>query len=337
MLVLAIYLLLLILFSFLLIKSTEILIQALQRLSHISRIGKFALTSSLMALATSLPELFVGITAALEKEPSLAVGNILGSNIADISLVIGGAAVIGGSLGVVGSFLKKDVFYAFLAGGFPLVLLFDGKLTKVEGLILLLTYGIYNYTVLLDKRRRKYNSGQLAKKIIKRLNYKGTEKQIAWVFFGAILLVFSADAIVKIASLIALSFRVPLFLIGLFLVAIGTSLPELSFEIGAIRKRQVGMVFGDLLGSITANSTLILGVVAFINPVVLESGFKPYLWATAAYFLIFSLFWLFVKTKHKLERWEGLILILVYIVFIFFEFWRVNHNTASIMYLGPVK
>jgi cation:H+ antiporter len=331
---LIIYLLLLILFSFLLIKSTEILIQALERLSQMSKIGKFALTSSLMALATSLPELFVGITAALEKQSSLALGNVLGSNIANISFVIGGAAIIGGSIGVAGNFLKKDIFYTFLAGGFPLILLFDGKLSRVEGLILLLVYGIYNYTVLLEKKRKKYTSGQLAKKIITRLNHKGTERQIAWVFLGALLLVFSADAIVKIAGLVAFSFKVPLFLIGLFLVAIGTSLPELSFEIGAIRKKQVGMVFGDLLGSITANSTLILGIVALINPVILESGFKPYLWATLAYFLIFGLFWLFIKTKRKLERWEGLVLFLVYILFIIFEFWRISQAPATVMYSG---
>ncbi|MFC1710961.1 sodium:calcium antiporter [Patescibacteria group bacterium] len=318
------YLVLLIFFSFLLIKSTEILIQALNRLSRISRIGKFALTTSLMALATSLPELFVGITAALENQSSLALGNVLGSNIANISLVIGGAALVGGSIGVAGTFLKKDIFYAFLAGAFPLVLLIDGKLTRVEGLLLLLVYGIYNYTVLLERRRKKYSTGELAQKIIKRLNHKGTEKQIAWVFLGAALLVFSADSVVKIAGLIAHSFKVPLFLVGLFLVAIGTSLPELSFEIGAIRKKQVGMVFGDLLGSITANSTLILGVVALINPVFLDGGLKPYLWATLAYFLIFMLFWLFIRTKKKLERWEGLVLLLVYIAFVIFEFWRAS-------------
>lgn len=322
--VLFLYLALLIFFSFLLIKATEILIQALSRLSKISRVGKFALTSSLMALATSLPELFVGITAALEGQSSLALGNVLGSNIADVSLVIGGAALIGGSIGVVGSFLKKDILYAFVAGGFPLVLLIDGRLSRVEGLILLLLYGVYNYTVLIEKKKRKHTNGGLARKIIRRLNHRGTEKQLAWVFLGAALLVFSADAIVKIAGLIAQSFRVPLFLIGLFLVAIGTSLPELSFEIGAVRKKEVGMVFGNLLGSIIANSTLILGVVALINPVVLDSGLKPYLWATAAFFFIFLLFWFFVRTKRKLERWEGWALLIIYFIFMFFEFWRMS-------------
>lgn len=335
--ILFIYLGLLIFFSFLLIKSTEILIQALNRLSRTSRIGKFALTSSLLALATSLPELFVGITAALEKKPSLALGNVLGSNIANISLVIGGAALVSGSIGVVGNFLKRDIFYAFLAGSFPLVLLIDGRLTRVEGLLLVLIYGVYNFTVLLERKKRKYTTGQITRKIIRRLNHRGTEKQLAWVFLGAALLVFSADAIVKTAGLVAYEFKVPLFLVGLFLVAIGTSLPELSFEIGAVRKKEVGMVFGDLLGSITANSTLILGTTALISPIVLEAGFKPYFWATIAFLLIFLIFWFFVKTKKKLERWEGLVLLIIYIVFIFFEFWRVKSYPASVYFSQPIK
>ncbi len=334
---LIVYLLLLLFFSFLLIKSTEILIQALNRLSKISKIGKFAITSFLLALATSLPELFVGITAALEKQSSLALGSILGSNIADISLVIGGAAIVGGSIGVVGNFLKKDILYAFLAGFFPLVLLFDGKLSRVEGLLLLLVYGIYNYTVLFKRKVKKYTTGQMAKKILVRLNHKGTEKQLAWVFLGAALLVFSADGLVKVAGLLAQSFKAPAFIVGLFLVGMGTSLPELSFEIKAIRKREVGMVFGDLLGSITANSTLILGIVALINPIVLEAGFKPYLWATVAYIIIFSLFWLFVKTKRRLERWEGVLLLLLYFLFILFEFWRLNQAPGTIFFSEPLK
>lgn len=331
-----IYLGLLIFFSFLLIKSTEILISALNRLSRSARIGKFALTSSLLALATSLPELFVGITAALEKQSSLALGNVLGSNIADISLVIGGASLISGSIGVVGNFLKKDIFYAFLAGAFPLALLIDGRLSRVEGLLLLLVYGIYNYTVLLERKKRKYSSSQMAKKIIRRLNHRGTDRQLAWVFLGAALLVFSADAIVKLAGLIAFNFKVPLFLVGLFLVAIGTSLPELSFEIRAVKKKEVGMAFGDLLGSVIANSTLILGIVSLINPIYLDSGFKPYFWATIAFIVIFLLFWFFIRTKRKLERWEGLLLIILYFAFILFEFWRLGEK-ASAYYLEPIK
>lgn len=334
---LVVYLTFLIFFSFLLIKSTEILVASLEKLSKISKIGKFAITSIIMALATSLPELFVSITAALEKQPNLALGNIIGSNIADLSLVIGGAALIGGTIGVVGDFLKKDIFYAFLAGSLPVVMLIDSRISKVEGLMLLAIYGIYQFSVL-QRRRGRVRKDRLVRGVLQRLNTKRADKQIAWIFFGIVLLIFSADAIVKIAGLIAREFDVPVLLVGLFLVAVGTSLPELSFSISALVKKQVGMVFGDLLGSIVANSTLILGVTSLINPIVLDGGFKVYFWAAVFYFLIFIVFWFFVKTKRKLERWEGVILLLLYLVFVIFEFWRLNGKRASsILFSEPLK
>jgi len=146
-----IYLALILLFSFLLIKATDILIVNLKGFSQATGLGQFAMTTFLLALATSLPELFVGITSALEGTPSLSLGNIIGSNIADLSLVIGGAALVGGTVGVHGIFLRRDVFYAFLAGAAPMVLLFDKSLSRVDGLILLALYGFYNFWVFTER------------------------------------------------------------------------------------------------------------------------------------------------------------------------------------------
>ncbi len=326
--ILIFYLILLIFFSFLLIKATEILIEALNRLSRISQIRQFALTSFLLALATSLPEIFVGVTSALEGKPSLSLGNVLGSNIANLSLVIGGSAVIGGTLSVAGEFLTKDVFYGFIAGTLPLVLLLDDKLTQPEGLFLILVYGIYNFTVLKGKRR--LNQKGFLKRIVKKLQHKEMDRHIAWVFAGAALLVFSADGLVRVSTAIAKSFNVPILLIGLFLVSVGTSLPELSFGLKAISKKQVGMVFGNLLGSIVANSTIVLGITALIEPIFLDGGFQVYLTASLVFVMVFFLFWFFVRTKKKLERWEGLVLFILYILFVIFEFMRVSGNIPQL-------
>lgn len=319
-----VYLLLLIGFSALLIKATEILTESLQELSKITRVGKFAIASLLLAFATSVPELVVGVTAALENRPELALGTILGSNIANISLVIGGAAVIGGSFSVAGEFLKLDVFSVFLAGVLPLILLLDNRLSRVDGVILLLVYGIYNYGLLQNRLKRRTGGsgeGRILRKIFTSTARKRLNRWLAWLFLSAAMLMFAADMIVKTGSLLAQGLGVPVFLIGLFLVAIGTSLPELSFEIGAVKKRQVGMVLGDLFGSVVANSTLILGVVSLIAPIKLKNGLNAYLLAAMAFGVIFLLFWYFVRTKRKLERWEGLLLLLAYGVFILVEWW----------------
>ena len=310
------YLFLLLFFSFLLIKATGILVDSLNQLSKTTHLGKLALTSFILALATSLPELFVGIAAALENKPTLALGNVIGSNIANLSLVIGGTTLIGGTMNVVGNFLKKDIFYTFLAGSLPLILLLDNRLSRVDGLILLVVYFWYLATILKFKPGEGGLNG-----IIKRFEEKKTEVALSWFFLGIILLIFSADMIVKISSQVASTFSIPLILIGLFLVAVGTSLPELSFGIKAIRSRQVAMVFGNLLGSVVANSSLVLGVSSLIAPIRVLY-LQEYLLATIFFILIFGLFYSFVKTKHKLERWEGGMLFFAYLLFAAIEFLR---------------
>jgi cation:H+ antiporter len=318
-----VYLAGIIFFSFVLVKATELLIQALDQLTKSTRLKKFALTSLLLALATSLPELFVSVSAALANQPGLALGNILGSNIADMSLVIGGAAIVGGSLAVSGEFLKQEIFYTFLAGALPLLLLIDNYLSRLEGILLILVYGAYNYTVLWGRaKNRDFLTSAPIRKFLKRFNQSSAPKHLAWVFIGVALLLFSADWLVRIATAMAYQIHLPVLFIGLFLISLGTSLPELSFEIAAVRKKEIGMVFGDLLGSVVANSTLILGLTALIRPIQLEHGLSVYFIATIFFAIIFSCFWFFVRSKKRLDWWEGLILIMVYLLFIIIEYYQ---------------
>lgn len=317
------YLLLIIFFCFVLIKATDILVDTFERLAKKTRVGKFALTSFILGLATSLPEFFVAVVAALEGEPNLVLGNVIGANIANLSLVVGGTALVSGSINVVGGFLKKDIFYTFLAGSLPLLLLLDNRLSRVDGLILLIVYFWYNLTVLTEKKIKTEEEGEvgLRERILRRFNYQVPERELGWIFAGVILLIFSAEMIVKIAKKMAVLFHVPLLLIGIFLVSIGTTLPELSFGLEAIKKRQAAMVFGNLLGSVVANSTLILGLAALIAPIEVHY-LGHYLVATIAFVVIFGMFWFFVRSKRKLERWEGGVLFLIYLLFAAFEFLR---------------
>ncbi len=132
---------------------------------------------------------------------------------------------------------------------------------------------------------------------------------------------FSADMIVRIAGWIAISLHLPLLLIGLFLVAAGTSLPELVFELKAVRAHKPGMVFGDLLGSIVANGTLVIGFTALLAPIKIQA-FEEYLLATMIFVATFAFFYLFIRTKRRLERWEGAVLLGIYFLFIFLELAR---------------
>lgn len=206
-----------------------------------------------------------------------------------------------------------------------MVLLFDKNLSRVDGLILLALYGFYNFWVFTERHRELITSrGEeegLIRRLIRRINHQGTKTELAWIFLGVALLLFSADMLVRIAGRMALTINIPLFLIGLFLVAIGTSLPELAFELKAVREKESGMVFGDLLGSIVANGTLVIGVTSLISPIRIRA-FDEYLLATMTFVLMFALFYIFIRTKRKLERWEAAVLLAVYLLFILLEFLR---------------
>lgn len=311
---------LIIFFSFLLIKATDILMVNLKSLASRTKIGAFAISGLLMALGTSLPELSVGITSALRGMPNLSLGNIVGANIANLSLIIGGAALLGGAVQVRGEFLKRDVFYAFLAGAAPMLLLFDKQLSRLDGLILLALYGFYQAMVFNERAAEGVSQEDgFIQRLIRRLNHRGTRRELGWIFLGLALLLFSADVLVHLAKLVAITLNIPILLVGLILISIGTCLPEFVFGIKAIKERQPQMVFGNLLGSIVANATLILGLVSVISPIRIEA-FAEYLVATMAFVIIFGAFYFFIRTKHRLERWEGAFLIGFYLAFVLGEF-----------------
>lgn len=316
-----VYLFLILVFSFLLIKATDIVLVNLKSLSAKSRVGAFAITGLLAALGTSLPELFVGITSIFRGTPNLSLGTVIGSNIANLSLIIGGAALFGGSVAVRGEFLKTDVFYAFLAGAAPMLLLIDKTLSRIDGLILLAIYGFYQVVVFTERHQTAGVDEEdgFVQRLLRKLNHRGTRRELGWVFLGLALLLFSADMLVRVAVQMALILDVPVLLVGLILVAIGTSLPELAFSTKAIREHQPQMVFGNLLGSIVANATLVLGLVSLISPIRV-GAFTEYLLATMAFVVVFGAFYFFTRTKHRLERWEGVVLIGLYLIFVLSEF-----------------
>lgn len=312
------YILGLVFFSLLLIKATDILITHLKALATKTQLGGFFITSLILGLATSLPELSVGIASSLEGIPNLSLGNIIGSNIADLTIVIGLATAISGGLVLKKETEASHLLYAFFAGAGPLVLLWDKALSRVDGLILISLFGFYNF-LILKKGGKHIDDGEgLVVGILRRLHRNHAGRDAMLVFLGLSLLLFSSDMIVKIGISITEELNIPILLVGLFLVSIGTSLPELAFELKAIVKKEPDMAMGDLMGSIVANSTFIIGFTSLIHPIEIIA-FSEYLLATIFFVITFSLFFLFTMTKRRLERWEGLVLVGTYILFFILE------------------
>lgn len=318
--------LLLVMFCLVLVKSTEVIVGAVKKIARRLGVGSFGITAFVLALATSLPELVVGITASIEKIPSVVMGNVLGSNIADISLVIGGAAIAAGGLRITGETLKRDIYLVFGAAILPVLLIADHVLSRADGVVLLMVYVMFISTVL-RKHTRAMGEHALDESPIRRLliavTKKGGRTDALRLGIGIFALLLSSHMIVQLAKGIAVGLNVPVLLIGLFLVAVGTSLPELVFEMKAVREGQVQMALGDLLGSVVANATLILGVSSIIYPIRLDKGLDEYLVAIGALVVLYVLFIVFSRSKSRLSRWEGLVLLLIYFAFVVLEMGRV--------------
>lgn len=306
--------------SFLLIKSADLVIVAIRRLSKNQKTKLFTISALILAVGTSFPELFVGITSALEGNPQVSLGTVTGSNIANISLVAGLTAFVVGRITVSGNYIKREVWIALVAGLLPTVLLFDSTLSRVDGFILLAVYLAYASSFFrlrfLQIGKEQAEEGFIYRFIRKFSHLDGErKKELGRLFIGIALMLFSADIIVRLATHLGETSGVPPFIIGLIVVAIGTSLPELAFSFRSIREHEPSMFFGNLLGSTIANSTLVLGLVAIIAPIHVIAVNK-YFYAATAFFVVFITFWFFIRSKHKLQRWEGAVLILLYIGFI---------------------
>ena len=313
---------LIIIFSFVLIKSADIAVIALRRITRGASV--FGISAVLIALGTSFPELFVGVTSALEKSPNLSLGVILGSNIANIALIGGMAALIAGRVEVHGEFLHRDVWIAFIASLIPLVLALDGNLNTIDGIILILIYLAYAISFFKHRFLEIGNQdidGKFFLKFFRKVNHMESKKskEIGRLFVGIVLLLFSADIIVRFSSILADYLNIPVFVIGLFILAIGTSLPEFAFSLRSLEDHQPTMFFGNLLGSIIANSTLIVGLVSIINPIEIIA-IDHYLIAAVSFLITFLIFYFFIRTKHRLDRWEALSLLILYLFFVVVEF-----------------
>ena len=312
--------LLILFFSFVLIKSADMVIVAIRRLSRRTNTRAFTLSAIILATASCLPEMFVGITSAFGGNAEISLGNVTGSNIAHVSVVAGVAALIAGKVRVHGNILKRDVWITMVAGLLPMILLIDGKLSRVDGLILLSVYGAYatsffrsRYRQIVQEQSQEGFFYIFFRKFSNITSIK--RKELGKLFVGIAIMIFSADVIVRLATFFAETLNLPKFLVGLIVISIGTSLPETAFSIRTLGEREPSMFFGNLLGSTIANSTLVLGLVSLIGPFRITASGK-YFSASISFVVIYVVFWYFIRSKHRLDRWEALVLLILYLTFV---------------------
>ena len=302
------HLLLLIAAALILARSSVFLIDKLTIIAVKLKVSEYLVGFVIMAIATSIPELIVGILAALENDPNLSLGNVIGSNIANMSFILGLAALIAGGIRVQIQVRNREMLFTDLIGIAPLIMLLDQQLSRTEGFILLAFFFIYMYNLIFQSR-------EYHKVTTDHRTGRSLWAELALFGAGLAVLVGSAQVMVEASEKLAFLLGVPMILFGIFAVALSTSLPELTTAISAALRRQSGFVMGNILGSTVANSTLVLGITAIIQPFTVS---EPLIFWSSAGVLVLTLLVLtfFIWTGYRITRKEALALILGYVAYL---------------------
>lgn len=295
----------------LIVLSSGVVVDVFERVVMRMPIKKNRVIPILIGFSLALPELFIGIAAALDGKPQMALGTVVGANMANLSLIIGGLAIFASVIPVVGEYVKKDLWVTTGLALAPFLLLFDGKISQFEGGVLIALYFLYAFFLSNEKVAIK----QLKKKMT---NHEKWGLPIM-LLLGLTIMAVCSWQLVQVVVSVAAVLGVSWFWMGLLLIAFGTTLPELLLISFSQKKHRASVTLPDLLSSVVLNSTLILGIVAIIRPIVMAESVQRGL-SGMFLVIILGLFWLFTKSKRKLERWEGVVLIGIYLMFIGLQF-----------------
>ncbi|WP_062060054.1 calcium/sodium antiporter [Aquimarina longa] len=303
----------------LLVVGGEFLVRSSVALSFRLKLSRMVIGLTVVSFATSAPELLVSIQAALDGLSDMSLGNVIGSNIANIGLVLGITAIIG-PLAIDRDFYKFNWPVMVLLSFALYILLGDGVLTSLEGFILFLSLLIY--LVVLIRRARKF-SDTISEKLDESLEQTSSFKIIVWLLIGGVALYFGSELLVNGAESIALKMGVSEGVIALTLIAVGTSVPELAASVIAALKQEKAISLGNLIGSNIFNIASVLGITALIQPIVVKDevliNINMY-WMLG--FAIILLPLAFIPKKMILGRFKGLLIFGAYCVFIALVFMK---------------
>ncbi|MBW3002361.1 sodium:calcium antiporter [Candidatus Woesearchaeota archaeon] len=291
------------------LKSSDLAIYGISNYAKKLGISHYLIGFLVVAVGTSLPELVASITGALAGETSMVFGTVVGSNISDLTLVLGIMVIVGRTIKMEHPIVGKTFFQTLALAALPVILVSDGALTRPDGIILLAGFGAYIASLWLKEGKM----GKMKKDVkLKTLWRDG------FVFAGCIVaLLLGARWLIYSASQIAAMAGISPYVVGLTIIALGTSLPEVMVEVKSILKGISSLAFGDLLGSIIANSTLVLGIIAIIHPI--EIAFNSILFACII-MMGTVLLGLYFMTKKQITWKHGIVLVSIYAIFFVLQF-----------------
>ena len=264
---------------------------------------------TIVAMGTSMPEFCVSLVSALKGTTDLAVGNIVGSNIFNTLLIVGVSAWVA-PMTILKSTVRKDIPFALFASVVLLIMCLDGNISRLDAGILFVLFLVFMYVTLKGAKTKEDDTTAKTDSIEDNKKPMAAWLSIVWIIVGLACLIGGSNLFVEGATKVAEHIGVSEAVIGLTIVAGGTSLPELATSVVSARKGNSGIAIGNVLGSNVFNILAILGVTGVITPMHLQG-----ITMLDLSMMVFStlLVWLFSFTKYKIARWEGIVLTIVFI------------------------
>lgn len=300
----------------LLIKGADFFVDGSSAVAKKLRIPPLIIGMTIVAMGTSLPETSVSVSASLAGKNDLSISNAVGSNIFNLMIVAGFCAILC-PLPIGKDTLKKDFPFSILAAGVLLAMgALSGEITRIDGIILLLLFALFLYMMIKSAIAARNSAVSAENEEIKNLP---VWQCALYIIGGIAAIAFGGKMVVESASDIARHFGMSDNLIGMTIVALGTSLPELVTSIVAARKNEMDMALGNVIGSNIFNILFVLGIAAAISPI----GFTSANMIDTAVLIASSLLVLiFCIPKRKLVRWNGISMVAVYAGFTVYLFLR---------------
>lgn len=300
---------------FFLIKGADVFVEGSSNVAKRLRIPSIIIGMTIVAMGTSLPETAVSITASATNNNELAVGNAIGSNIFNLMVVIGCCCLFQ-IVEVSNDTLKRDLPFSIICA-LLLALLggIDMKLGKIDGIILLVLLVVFIVVMIKATKKSREEGNELNGEIgtIEKTLLYSMPISITLIFVGIAGITVGGDLVVDCASSIASRLGISQTIIGLTVVALGTSLPELCTSIVAARKGEIDMALGNAIGSNIFNILMVLGLAAAISPISFLLVNVIDIFILVAFTLVV---WAMVGKKHALNRVNGIVMILLYVIYI---------------------
>ena len=304
-----------------LIFGADFIINQSERIALRFNISEFVIGSTLIAFGTSLPEMATSMAASFDNKADLAIANAVGSNIINITLVLGLVFLISKPFKSVRDFFAKDSIWALMPVFIFLLMSLDGHIDRFDASLLFML--MFAYLLFLLRNSKDDILQNVDNSLMENFSWI---KSILLLFLGFSMVVGGANFAIDSASNIATQFGVSQWLIGVVVIAFGTSLPELIVSFSAARKGKVGMVIGNIIGSNLANTTMVIGGAAMVNRLTIDLGAYYF---DMALMTVASIMLVYITANKLYSKPAGISLLILLALFLHEKLYPIAEQIAS--------